>query len=62
MIRDVKFGGENGPHPKALQEDFTLKAEVRDLLARLQEMGDGTVLSLEVKHGLPFRMTEEVCA
>lgn len=63
VVREVKFGGENGPHPKLGTEDFQLKAEVRELFARLEEMGDGTVISLEIKHGLPFRMhIEEVTA
>jgi hypothetical protein len=63
VIREVKFGGENGPHPKSGAEDFQLKAEVRELFARFEEMGDGTVISLEIKHGLPFRMhIEEVTA
>jgi len=59
VVREVKLGGENGPRPEAAKTDFALKAEVRELFARLEELGDGTVLSLEVKHGLPFRMTVE---
>ncbi len=63
VIREVKFGGENGPHPKADAGDFVLKAEVREFFARLEEMRDGTVVALEVRHGLPFRMhVEEVTA
>jgi len=59
IIREVKFGGENGPHPKASVEDFLLKSQVCEFFAQLDEMGDGTVISLEVKHGLPFKMTVE---
>ena len=61
--REIKLGGDNGPRPEVAKADFTLKAQVRDLLAQLEAMGDGVVLSLEVQRGLPFRMTvEEVYA
>ena len=59
IIREIKFGGENGPHPKAGREDFALKAQVCDLFAQLEELGDGVILRLEVKHGLPFKMDVE---
>lgn len=63
IIREIKFGGENGPRPEAAQTDFALKAQVRDLLAQLEALGDGVVACLEIQRGLPFRMTvEEVCA
>jgi hypothetical protein len=59
VIREIKFGGENGPRPEAARGDFTLKAEVRALFAQLEALGDGVVGVLEIKHGLPFRMTVE---
>jgi len=59
LVREVKFGGENGPRPEAAKGDFALKAQVRELLARLESLGDGIVECIEVKHGLPFRMTVE---
>ena len=63
VIRDVKFCGENGPRPESDLDDFVLKAQVRDLLAHFDSVGNGTICSLEVKHGLPFRMqVEEVTA
>ena len=63
VVREVKFGGENGPRPEVAKADFTLKAQVRELLAQLDAMGDGVVRCIEVKHGLPFKMTvEEVTA
>ena len=62
-IRDLKFGAENGPRPEAHLDDFPLKAQVRDFFAQLDSLGNATVLRLEVKHGLPFRMqVEEVRA
>jgi len=53
----VKFGGENGPRPEATIEDFLLKSQVIEFIDQLSRLGDGIVESLEVRHGLPFRMT-----
>lgn len=63
VVRDVKFGAENGPRPECTLDEFSLKVPVRDLFAHLDAMGNGTIRCLEVKHGLPFRMqVEEVLA
>ena len=59
LVRDVKFCGENGPRRELALEDFALKAQVRDLFAHLDDLRTGTILALEVKHGLPFRMQVE---
>jgi hypothetical protein len=56
VIREVKFGGENGPRPERGVDDFALKAQVVELIQQLNGLGDGTVEAIEVKHGLPFRM------
>jgi hypothetical protein len=63
IIREIKFGGENGPRAESAKADFALKAQVRDLLAQLEALGDGVIPCIEIQRGLPFRMTlEEVCA
>jgi hypothetical protein len=63
VIRDVKFGGSNGPRPEADLSDFSLKSSVQELMAVFSALGNATVRRLEVKHGLPFRMqVEEVAA
>jgi len=63
MVREVKFCAENGPRPEAAKQDFTLKAQVRALFAQMNAVGDGVIARIEVKRGLPFRMTvEEVTA
>lgn len=59
IIRDIKFGGENGPRPETGNSDFSLKAPVLDMLAQLEALGDGVVLCLEIQRGLPFRMAVE---
>jgi hypothetical protein len=56
VIREHKFGGENGSHPKADSADFLLKDQVVDLFRQLDAIGDGRIAVLEIKHGLPFRM------
>ena len=63
VLREIKFGGDNGPRPEVAKAGFVLKAEVRELFAQMEAMGDATIRCLEVKHGLPFKMTvEEVVA
>ena len=63
VVREIKFGGDNGPRPEVAKADFTLKAQVRDLFAQLEALGDGVIPCIEIQRGLPFRMTvEEVCA
>ncbi len=56
VVREVKFGGENGPRPEAAAADFPLKSQLVELFQHFDEIGDGTIDVLEVKHGLPFRM------
>ncbi len=59
IVRDVKFGAENGPRPESHLEDFVLKGQVKDFLAHLDDLSNTTIRRLEVKHGLPFRMEVE---
>jgi hypothetical protein len=56
LVREIKFGGENGPRPEAAAADFLLKAQVVELFRQLDRLGDATVEVLEFKHGLPFRL------
>jgi hypothetical protein len=57
IVREVKFCAENGPRPETTRQDFVLKAQVVDLFAQIETLGNGVIISLEVKHGLPFKMT-----
>lgn len=59
--REHKFRAENGPRPERSAEDFVLKSEVVELFAYFDDVQNGTIDILEVKHGVPFRMiiTEE---
>ena len=63
VVREVKFGGANGPRPEASKGNFPLKSQVRELFTHMEALGDAVIRTLEVRHGLPFKMTiEEVCA
>lgn len=62
IIREIKFGGENGPRPEAAIEDFTLKSQVVELFRSFDELRDGVIECLDIKHGLPFRMAVEDAA
>ena len=62
VLREVKIGGENGRRPESCLGDFSLKKEVLELLEHISGIGNATVC-IEIKHGLPFKMTiEEVTA
>jgi hypothetical protein len=56
VIREVKFGSENGPRPELDAADFLLKTQVVELFQHLDQICDGTIEVLEIRHGLPFRM------
>ncbi|GIW55529.1 MAG: hypothetical protein KatS3mg082_1933 [Nitrospiraceae bacterium] len=56
IVREIKFGGENGPRPELDAGNFLLKTQVVELFQHLDQLGTGTIDVIEVKHGLPFRM------
>ena len=56
IVREIKFGGENGPRPELHTTDFLLKSQVIELLEHFDRVRDCHVDVLEIKHGLPFRM------
>ena len=56
IVREHKFPGDNGPRPELDSPDFQLKQQVVELFALLDRIGDGMIETLEVKHGLPFRV------
>jgi hypothetical protein len=59
IVQDIKIGGENGPRPELTIEDFALKSGVIELFDHLSRIGDGTLESLEVKNGMPFKLVVE---
>jgi hypothetical protein len=59
VIQTLKMGGQNNPREEASLPDFWLKQPVVDLFQTIQELGDGQILAIEVKHGLPFTVQIE---
>lgn len=59
IVRQVKFGSENGPRREKNMIDFNLKEQVVEFFSALSRLKNGTVESIEVKHGLPFLMNLE---
>ncbi len=57
VVREHKFGAENGPRPELGITDFLLKQQVIELFAFFDKRRDGVIDAIEIKHGLPFRMT-----
>ena len=62
IIQDIKIGGENGPRPELTIEDFALKSAVIELFGHLSRNGDGTLETIEVKYGMPFKLVVEQAA
>ena len=60
VIQKVKIGGDNGPRPEVSCEDFLLKKQTIELLETVTDVGDGMVLAIDVKHGLPFAVEIEL--
>lgn len=56
IVRERLLGArdEGAPDDKARARH---KPHVRELLAELDRIGDGVIASLEIRHGLPFRIT-----
>jgi hypothetical protein len=59
IVRDIKLGGEDGFRPKSNHADFLLKSQVIELFDHLTAIRTGKIESIEVKHGLPFRLVVE---
>ena len=47
---------------EAQAENFLLKSQVIELFQHLDRVGDGSVVCLDVKHGLPFKVAIEQAA
>jgi hypothetical protein len=59
IVRKLKIGGENEPRPETGSEGFLLKYQTAEMLRTVADLGDGVVLSIEVRHGLPFALEFE---
>ena len=59
IIQKRKIGADNGPRSEIAFENFRLKQQTLEMFDAFRELGDGKVLSIEVKHGLPFTLEIE---
>jgi hypothetical protein len=62
VIQKVKIGGENGPRTEFSSTDFLLKKQMIELVEAIASLGEGKVLTIDVKHGLPFAVEIEFAA
>ncbi|MCC6363060.1 MAG: hypothetical protein IT165_06015 [Bryobacterales bacterium] len=60
IVQDIKLGAENGPRPELSTADFVLKSQVVEFFEHLTRIGDASVETIEVKHGLPFKLVVEM--
>ena len=60
VIKMLKLGDESGARKEATLADFELKKPVIDLLKTINEIGDGRILVIVVKHGLPLTVEVEI--
>jgi hypothetical protein len=53
IIREIKLGSTDNQSNKS---DYQEMRQVRELIALFQQIGDGVVDCIEIRHGLPFRV------
>jgi len=59
MIREVVFRNSDPDESRRRPGDYPLKRQAQELFAQIDLIRDGRIERLEIKHGLPFRMTVE---
>ena len=59
VIHVFKLDDSEKPPRLPADEDFVLKAAAVRFFEMLDHIGSGTVASIEIKHGLPFRIEVE---
>lgn len=57
IMKEFKPGADNRSRPEKYLDDFILKAQQEELIRFIKNMPTGQINSIEVKHGLPFRIT-----
>jgi hypothetical protein len=60
VVKDVKLGAtDTGARAELESADFTLKREHIELFENLKRLDHGTIDTIEIKSGLPFRLIIE---
>ena len=55
ITREIKLGLEASPRPLP-DRDFALKRAVNELFEHFEQLRDGSVVTIEIRHGLPARL------
>lgn len=59
VIHEIKLGVESNHQADFEKSDFQLRAPIIELFEHLQQVGNGRVAVIEVRHGLPLRLLLE---
>lgn len=59
VIREIKLGSKEDRKSVPIENGLLEKPQVIELLGCLSHLGSGTIQSLEIQHGLPFRIRIE---
>jgi len=59
VVRELKFPLDEHENKVVTGQDFELKRQVLDLFKLFDRVREGTLLWLEIKAGLPFRLALE---
>ena len=59
VVQTLKMGGDTCARPEIACQDFWLKNQIIEMFQAFVRVGDGKVLVIEVKHGLPFLVEVE---
>ena len=51
--RTIKIGGDNEVHPGSHTQDYVLKRECAEFVRLLSSVGDGEIVNVEIRNGLP---------
>jgi hypothetical protein len=54
VVRVAHLSGKSGGTKATYTDDFELKRSIRNLFDELVRLGNGNVIRLEFRHGLPF--------
>jgi len=56
---EVKLDAANGPRPERESADFELRSEVIRLMEQFDQLGDGPIERIDIRHGVPRRVLIE---
>jgi hypothetical protein len=60
VVYDWRLDTDERPRPETASLDFELRHEVQRMVDKLDQIGNGWIEQIEVRAGLPRRMTIEV--